>query len=102
VLWVIHAEDRPGSGELRQATRPDHLAYVADFPIVAGGPLLGDDGEMCGSLVIIDLPDREAVDAYVAGDPYSKAGLFATVRVHGWRQVAGPSPDRPDDVPTRG
>jgi uncharacterized protein len=91
MLWVIHAEDKPDSLVLRQATRPDHLAYVASFPLELGGPLLDDDGAMCGSLIVLDLPDRMAVEEFVAGDPYTKAGLFDRVSIHAWKQVA-PAP----------
>lgn len=91
MLWIIHAEDKPGSVELRQATRADHLAYMAGQPIEVGGPMLDDAGAMVGSLVVVDLPDREAVEAMVAGDPYTKAGLFERVSIHAWRRTAGRS-----------
>ena len=42
---------------------------------------------MIGSLLIIDFPDRAAADSFAAGDPYGRAGLFASVRVSPWRKV---------------
>ena len=38
-------------------------------------------------LLILDLPDRAAADAFAAGDPYAKAGLFESVTIHPWRKV---------------
>ena len=89
MYFAIHCIDKPGSGSLRAATRPDHLAYldaVADR-ILAGGPLLGLDGQPMGSLLIVDFADRKAAYDFAAGDPYAQAGLFASTAVTAWRKV---------------
>jgi uncharacterized protein YciI len=44
---------------------------------------------MCGSLLILDVADRAAAEAWADGDPYAKAGLFETVEIHAWKQVIG-------------
>ena len=87
--FVIHALDRPDAGDLRLSIREHHVDYLAGFNVVFGGPLLDDEGEMCGSLIVVDMPDRTAVDALVAGDPYVKAGLFGQVTIRGLRPVLG-------------
>jgi len=87
--FAIHCIDKPGSTDLRAATRPDHLTHidaVADR-IVAAGPLLGIDGAPMGSLMIIDFADRKAAIQFAAADPYALAGLFASVAVTAWRKV---------------
>ena len=87
--FVIHAMDRPDVGDLRALIRERHLDYLAGFDVVFGGPLLDDEGEMCGSLIVVDMPDRTAVAELAAGDPYSKAGLFSQVIIRGLRPVLG-------------
>ena len=87
--FVIHALDRLDAGDLRASTRERHLDYLAGFDVVFGGPLLDDEGEMCGSLIVVDMPDRAAVAELAAGDPYSKAGLFSQVTIRGLRPVLG-------------
>ena len=88
--FVFHCTDKPDSAALRAANRPAHLAHLerhADA-ILAGGPLLGEDGTSAvGSLLILDLPDRAAAERFAADDPYAKAGLFAVVTITPWRQV---------------
>jgi uncharacterized protein YciI len=42
---------------------------------------------MNGSLIILDVADRAEADAFVAGDPYGKAGLFESVQVRPWKKV---------------
>ena len=84
MLFALHAIDRTDVPGLRAATRPEHLVYLKGFgtKIVLAGPLLGADGTTpIGSLVVFDAGDLAEAEAMVAGDPYSKAGLFATVTV---------------------
>lgn len=91
MLFVIHAKDKPNSLDIRKATRDAHLAYMADFDTPVGGPMLDADGNMCGSCIILDVEDRAAADAFVAGDPYGKAGLFESVDVHEFMRVSWPA-----------
>ena len=86
---VIHALDRADAGDLRAATRPEHLAYVGGFDVLYGGPLLEDDGRMCGSLIVLDVDTREAAEELAARDPYALAGLFKRVTITGFRPVLG-------------
>nr|QQZ50476.1 hypothetical protein JKL49_02335 [Phenylobacterium glaciei] len=50
-LFVMICLDKPGSLDLRMATRPAHLAYAGTFASVVklGGPILDDKGDMAGS-----------------------------------------------------
>lgn len=87
--FAIHCIDKPDSGELRAATRAEHLAHidgVADQVLVAG-PLLDLEGKPMGSLLIIDFAERKDAVAFAAADPYALAGLFASVAVTAWRKV---------------
>lgn len=90
MLFVIHALDRPDSLDLRQATRPAHLEFLADFDTPVGGPLLDEEGQMCGSCIVLDVVDRAAAEAFVANDPYGKAGLFTSVTIHEFMKVSWP------------
>jgi uncharacterized protein YciI len=88
--FAIYCLDKPNSGAVRMAARPDHLAYLVGFEdkIVFAGPLLADDHQtMIGSLLILDLPDRAAAEKFSSGDPYRKAGLFQTVSITAWRKT---------------
>lgn len=87
-LFAIYCVDKQDSRELRAATRPAHLGYVAGIGdrLLAAGPLLDGD-RPAGSLLIVEFPDAGAAEAFAAGDPYNKAGLFESVRVTGWRKV---------------
>lgn len=89
-MFIVQCKDKPGHLQTRLDNRPAHLEYVKGFldRIVVGGPMLTDDGQgMIGSAFVIDMDDRAELDAFLAGDPYAKAGLFESVSVHRYRKV---------------
>ncbi|MFZ1469787.1 MAG: YciI family protein [Paracoccaceae bacterium] len=82
--------DKPGHLEVRKANREAHLSYIAATGVVEmAGPFLDDAGGMCGSLVMLDVPDLQAAQAWAAADPYAKAGLFESVVIREWKKVIG-------------
>jgi uncharacterized protein len=87
--FVLYCLDRDDGGRARQAARTPHLAYIADKQHLFrfGGPLLGDDGLPRGSLIVLSLPDRAALDAHMSDDPYFRDKVFASVTVWPSRQV---------------
>jgi len=90
MLAAVICTDKPGAIETRKANRDAHLAYIAESGVVTqAGPFLGADGVMCGSLIILDVENMTAAQAWAEGDPYAKAGLFANVRIEQWNKVIG-------------
>ncbi|MCW2302332.1 uncharacterized protein YciI [Rhodovulum sulfidophilum] len=90
MYFALICRDKPGHLEIRKANREAHLAYVAETGVVTqAGPFLDEAGEMCGSLVILDVEDKAAAEAWAANDPYAGAGLFESVSVQAWKKVVG-------------
>ena len=90
MFFALICHDKPGALALRMDNRADHLGYIETTGVVAqAGPLLDDDGGMVGSLVILDVADRAAAQAWAAADPYARAGLFDRVDIVGWKRVIG-------------
>ena len=82
--------DKPGHIEVRKANREAHLAHIRDTGVVEmAGPFLSEAGEMCGSLVVLEVPDLAVAQAWAASDPYAKAGLFQSVEIREWTKVIG-------------
>lgn len=90
MLFALICTDKPGSLATRQAARPPHLEYLRshEASLQFAGPLLDPAGNPCGSLLVIDAPDRAAAEAFAAADPYAKAGLFESTVIRPVRQVA--------------
>jgi uncharacterized protein YciI len=91
MLFVITALDRPGALDLRLKVRPAHLEYLEGraTQIRVGGPLLDRDDQPMGSLLIIEAADRVAAEAFAAGDPYGREGVFEKVEIRPWRAALG-------------
>ncbi|MEE4187521.1 MAG: YciI family protein [Roseobacter sp.] len=90
MLVALIARDKPGALAIRQENRTAHVEYLKSGTTVQqAGPLLDDAGDMCGSLVILDVADMAEAKAWVAGDPYGKADLFASVDLIPWNRVIG-------------
>ena len=89
MLFAVINTDRPASLDLRMSTRPAHLEYLTahEAEIVSGGALLDAEGKPAGSLLVIEAADRAAAEAFAAGDPYAKVGLFESSVVRPFRQV---------------
>jgi uncharacterized protein len=92
MLFCLIGTDKPNALDVRLANREAHVKYWKDSGrIAAGGPFTSDDGAaMNGSLLVIEAGTRAEVEALVAEDPYTKAGLFATVEIRAWKWVLNP------------
>lgn len=90
MLFAVICTDKPGALALRQATRDAHLGHIRDSGVVRqAGPFLDEAGAMCGSLLILEVADRAAAEAWAAADPYAQAGLFERVEIRAWNRVIG-------------
>jgi uncharacterized protein YciI len=89
--FVLMCVDHPGALDRRMAAREAHLAYVREHlaMVKVAGPLLDEAGQMAGSMFIMEAPDKAAVEAFSAADPYRLANLFERVEVRAWRVTVG-------------
>ena len=85
--------------ERRMRVRPTHLEAIAplveDGHVLVGGAILNEAGEMVGSMLLVDFPDRAAVDAWLEADPYVTSGVWREIEVSPFRAAVGawqPSP----------
>lgn len=91
MLVALMAYDKEGALELRLANRDVHVAYLKESSnlVQQAGPLLNDAGDMCGSLIILDVESFNEAQDWAAGDPYAIAGLFRSVTLIPWKRVIG-------------
>lgn len=87
MLIALIAKDKAGALQTRLDNRPAHVDYLKSTGVVSqAGPLL-DGEDMIGSLVILDVEDMAAAQAWADNDPYAKAELFETVELIPWKKV---------------
>ena len=89
--FVITCVDKPGSLELRAATREAHLGYLraAGAALKLAGPMLDEQGRPIGSLLVVEAADEAGAQAFADEDPYAKAGLFERVEIRPFKTVLG-------------
>ena len=94
MFFTVIARDKSGQAELRNRLRPAHRAWLrepGEHPIVVrlGGPFLGADGEMDGTLLVVEARSEADVRAFLAQDPYCCNQLFETLEVREWQWSLG-------------
>jgi len=88
--FALMTKDKPGALEIRKSNRDAHLAYIKETGVVEmAGPMLDDAGEMCGSLIVLEVEDMVAAQEWAENDPYATAGLFDEVTLRAWKKVVG-------------
>ncbi len=89
MLYIIYQIDKPGATDIRAAHREAHFQYLDAHEdiLVLGGAMLADDGATrTGSVLIINVPDRETAERFSAEEPFRKAGLFERVEINRMRR----------------
>lgn len=81
MFFIVLAADKPGALPLRLEHRQRHLDYWLGQGAavkVAGAMLDGDkpDSSPQGSSFLLEAEDEAAVRALLAGDPFTKEGVF--------------------------
>lgn len=83
--FVFWGEDRADGLADRLRVRDEHRAWLRTHPhpvtCLSGGPWLNAQGDMAGSMLVIEAESIDAVAAYLAEDPYAKVGLFKSSRI---------------------
>ena len=83
VNWYIRGFGKPGAHEERMELLSAHRSYFEPYDVdrfIARGPVLSDDGEEWqGSANLICLPSRQAVEEFLADEPYYVNDLYERV-----------------------
>jgi uncharacterized protein len=97
MLYMIYSEDVADSLAQRLATRPAHLARLAQLKaegkLLLAGPLPAIDSNepgnagFTGSLVIAEFASLQAAQSWADADPYLAAGVYARSTVKPFKKV---------------
>jgi uncharacterized protein YciI len=79
-----------GNASTRESLRPDHVAYRKGLgsAMALAGPLLSEDNQPTGSVVIVEATDLEAAQVLAQADPYVAGGVLECVAVRRYRIAA--------------
>lgn len=89
--FFIFRQDKPDALELRMKTRAAHMDYAETLgdTLIFAGPTLDEDGNMRGSVWIIEARDMKDAHAITEADPYEKVDLFDSKIVRHFMKTAG-------------
>lgn len=93
--FIVIAKDGSDHDALnrRMASREAHIALgnesVKRGEHLLGMALLNDRGDMCGSVMLVDFQNRQALDEWLSKEPYVTGGVWKNIEVHECR--IGPS-----------
>lgn len=94
IAWDGGDPDAPAR---RLAARDRHLGVInewaADGRLALGVPLFTPDWRAAGSLMVLEVPDRAGLDAYLAAEPFNEGAVWQRVDIHPFR--IAPLPYRP-------
>ena len=85
--YVIIAQDGSDEQALerRHSVRPDHLASAKKLKdnnnFVTGGAILDEEGNMRGSVMIVQFETEAAFQQWYQDEPYIKGGVWKTIEV---------------------
>ncbi|CTQ56618.1 YciI-like protein [Roseibium album] len=89
MLYALICTDKPSALQTRLDNRPAHIDFLKGLGdgLKAAGPFQDDDGNMTGSLLIIEAANRDEALAISQEDPYAHADLFESVEIRPWNWV---------------
>jgi uncharacterized protein len=84
ILTAFDGTDSDAPGR-RMKSRPDHLEKIAHIKksgnYLFGGAILNDSGQMIGSVIIYDVPDRAALDRILENEPYIYDHIWENIEI---------------------
>lgn len=84
-LLIAHDGRDEHALERRMAARPAHFERAAQLKVagnfILGGALLDEAGNMKGSMMVVQFPDRAAVDEWLRTEPYMLGKVWEQVEV---------------------
>ncbi|MCY7360188.1 MAG: YciI family protein [Rudanella sp.] len=93
MLYVVHAYDGTDEAALdrRMAVRPTHLDGVKRLKernhYVLGGALLNPDGQMIGSMMLLDFETDAQLQDWLLWEPYVQKKVWQTIDIKPFRQA---------------
>ncbi len=81
--FIIKAYDGEGMLDKRMAVRPRHLEGMKALgkQVICAGGLLDDEGRMKGSVLVMEFPDRDALNTYLENEPYVVEVVWQKIEV---------------------
>ena len=101
MLYMCYGVDGPDGPALRDKVRQKHFEYLeanANILVFGGATLSDNSDDRIGSLLVINVASRADADAFAAGEPLRKAGVFKEYTVSRMRRGQWYPENAPDSA----
>ena len=79
----------PGAPERRLKVREEHIENINRLKITGeclfGGAILNDDGNMIGSMIVYEYPDRQSLDSMLKEETYINNRVWEKIEIKPFR-----------------
>ena len=89
MTYLVTCHDKKDSLNLRLSTREKHLKYLNKFKkkIMLAGPILDENKNPIGTVLILYFDDLEQVNDFLKNDPYTQVQLFKKISILEFKKV---------------
>ena len=89
MTYLVTCYDKKDSLNLRLSTREKHLKYLNKFKkkIMLAGPILDENKNPIGTVLILYFDDLEQVNDFLKNDPYTQVQLFKKISILEFKKV---------------
>lgn len=88
-LLIAYDGTDQGAQERRMKFRPEHLFKIEKLKkageFLFGGAILSENGQMTGSMIVYDFPDRAALDERLKEEPYIFGKVWEKIEIKPFR-----------------
>jgi len=93
--FIIFAYDGKDEAALerRMKVRPQHLENMAKLKeeghVICAGGMIGDDGNLMGSFLVMEYESEEALQEYLKTEPYMTGDVWKDITIEDCRVMIG-------------
>ncbi len=86
--FIVIGKDGSDNGALerRIAAREEHLKQVEIYSekgnFLMATAILDEQGNMCGSIMLVDFPSRAELNSWLEIEPYVKGGVWKNIEIY--------------------
>jgi uncharacterized protein YciI len=90
-LLIAYDGTDAGATDRRMKSRPEHLEKIAvvkkEGEFLCGGAILDDSGNMIGSMILYEVPDRATLDERLGNEPYIYNKVWEKIEIRPFRMA---------------
>ncbi len=83
--FLVIGKDYPNQLSRRLSVRDEHVRQGDALKVAGkyhmGVALLDENGEMCGSVMVMDFPSRKELDEWLKTEPYVVSKVWETIEI---------------------